>query len=106
MEVSLKDFRTLLASVSVLETLGRAEPAMSKRARRRQVLDAIRAAANDLGNTPAICGKSYVHETIVNAFEEGALEQFSDILRRARSSSRSEKVLVRVTDQIATVFAA
>jgi DNA topoisomerase-1 len=37
------------------------EPATSKRARRRQVLDAIRAAANDLGNTPAICGKSYVH---------------------------------------------
>jgi DNA topoisomerase I len=105
-EVSLKDFRTLLASVSVLETLGRAEPATSKRARRRQVLDAIQSAANDLGNTPAICGKSYVHETIVNAFEEGALEQFSDILRRARSSSRSEKVLVRVTDRIATVFAA
>ena len=105
-EVSLKDFRTLLASISVLEALGRTKPATSKRARRRQVLDAIRAAANDLGNTPAICGKSYVHETVVNAFEEGALEQFADLLRGARSSSRSEKVLVQVTDQVATDFAA
>ena len=60
------------------------------------MLDAIRAAANDLGNTPAICGKSYVHETIVNAFEVGALEQFADMLRSARSSSCSEKVLVQV----------
>ena len=104
--VSLKDFRTLLASVSVLEALGRVRPASSKRARRRQVLDAVRAAANDLGNTPAICGKSYVHETVVNAFEEGALEQFADMLRGARSSRRSEKVLAQVTDRIATDFAA
>lgn len=101
-EVSLKDFRTLLASVSVLEALGRAEPATSKRARRSQVLDAIRAAANDLGNTAAICAKSYVHETVVSAFEEGTLEQFADALHGARSSSRSEKVLIQVTDQTAT----
>jgi hypothetical protein len=26
-----------------------------------------------------ICGKSYVHETVVKAFEEGVLEQFADI---------------------------
>ena len=62
-EISLKDFRTLLASVAVLDALARTAPATSKRARRRQVLDAIREAADDLGNTPAICAKSYVHET-------------------------------------------
>jgi hypothetical protein len=32
------DFRTLLASVSVLDALARAEPATSKSARRRQIL--------------------------------------------------------------------
>jgi DNA topoisomerase I len=105
-EISLKDFRTLLASVSVLDTLVRAAPATSKRARRRQVLDAIRAAADQLGNTPAICGKSYVHETVVNAFEDGMLEQFAETLRGCRSTSRSEKVLVQVTAQIATGVAA
>src|SRR5262249_28668514 len=100
-EISLKDFRTLFAFVSVLEALAPAEPATSQRARRRQVLDAIRAAADALGNTPAICGKSCVHETVVTAFEQGTLEQFADMLRRARSTGRREKALTQVVESAA-----
>jgi DNA topoisomerase IB len=37
-QISLKDFRTLLASASALEALARTEPAASERQRRRQVL--------------------------------------------------------------------
>jgi DNA topoisomerase-1 len=99
-EISLKDFRTLLASVSVLDALAQAEPATGERARRRQVLDAIREAAADLGNTPAICRKSYVHETVVDAFEDGALERFAEILRACRSSARCVEVLAKVTAQV------
>ena len=99
-EISLKDFRTLLASVAVLDALACAAPATSKRARRRQVLDAIRHAADDLGNTPAICAKSYVHETVVNAFEDGVLEQFAERLRSSRSNSRTEKVLAQIAAQV------
>jgi DNA topoisomerase-1 len=102
-QISLKDFRTLLASVSVLDALSRETPAESKRARRRQVLEAIRAAADDLANTPTICGKSYVHETVVNAFEEGALEQFAETLKGCRSPARREKALAEV---LATAAAA
>jgi DNA topoisomerase-1 len=91
--ISLKDFRTLLASVSVLMTLAQQTPKASKRARRQQVLEAIRAAAKELTNTPAICAKSYVHETIVEAFEEGTLENFAATLRSSRSIARSEEVL-------------
>jgi DNA topoisomerase I len=99
-EISLKDFRTLLASVSVLDALARAEPATSKRARRRQILDAICEAAAELGNTPAICRKSYVHETVVNAFEDGVLEDFAETLRASRSTARRAKVLAEVAAQI------
>lgn len=95
-QISLKDFRTLLASVSVLEALARETPAPSKRARRRQVLEAIRAAADELANTPTICAKSYVHETVVNAFEEGVLEQFAETLKNCRSAAKREKVLAEV----------
>ncbi|BAT57610.1 eukaryotic DNA topoisomerase I, catalytic core [Variibacter gotjawalensis] len=101
--ISLKDFRTLLASVSVLEALAKVTPATSKRARRSQVLEAIRAAAEDLSNTPAICAKSYVHETVVAAFEEGVLEEFADALRATRSPAKREQVLAEV---IATAAAA
>ena len=105
-EISLKDFRTLLASVAVLDALACAAPATSKRARRRQVLDAIRQAADDLGNTPAICRKSYVHETVVNAFEDGVLEQFAEALRECRSSTRREQILAKVAATIKTEVAA
>jgi DNA topoisomerase-1 len=105
-EISLKDFRTLLASVSVLDALARAEPATNKRARRRQILDAICEAAGELGNTPAICRKSYVHETVVNAFENGALERFAETLRASRSTAKRAKVLAKVATQIKTDAAA
>jgi DNA topoisomerase I len=105
-EISLKDFRTLLASVAVLDALASVAPATSKRARRRQMLDAIRQAADDLGNTPAICAKSYVHETVVNAFEDGVLEQFAETLRSSRSNSRSEKVLAQIAAQAKAEIAA
>lgn len=105
-EISLKDFRTLLASVSVLDALACAEPATSKRARRRQILDAICNAAAELGNTPAICRKSYVNEAVVNAFEDGALERFADSLRACRSSAQCEKVLAKVAANIEDVAAA
>jgi DNA topoisomerase-1 len=94
--ISLKDFRTLLASVTVLDALARETPATSKRGRRRQILEAIRLAADDLANTPAICAKSYVHETVINAFEEGTLEAFAETLRNCRTQAGREKVLSEV----------
>jgi DNA topoisomerase I len=95
-QISLKDFRTLLASVQVLDALAKEEPATSKRGRRKQVLEAIRAASVELANTPAICAKSYVHESVINAFEDGVLEKFSDTLRSCRSRAGKEKVLAQV----------
>jgi DNA topoisomerase I len=95
-QISLKDFRTLCASAAVLDTLARTLPAESARQRRKQVLEAIRSAAEELHNTPAICRKSYVHETVVSAFENGVLERFSATLRSCRSPARKEQFLAEV----------
>lgn len=94
--ISLKDFRTLLASAAVLEALARQAPATSARQRRRQVLDAVRRAADDLANTPAICRRSYVHASIVTAFEEGVLEGLADTLKRSRSAALREQLLMKI----------
>jgi DNA topoisomerase-1 len=96
MPISLKDFRTLVASASVFEMLARAEPGASEGKRRKQVLEAIRAAAETLTNTPAICRKSYVHQSVVTAFEEGTLEQFADALKRCRSATRRAQMLTEI----------
>jgi DNA topoisomerase I len=101
-KISLKDFRTLLASASVLEALARTKPAASARQRRKQVLEAVSAAAEDLANTPTICRKSYVHETVVTAFEDGVLKRFADTLKNCRSPTRRAKVLAQIIATAAT----
>ena len=95
-KISLKDFRTLMASAVVLESLSRISPAASARGRKRQVLEAVRAAADHLSNTPAICRRSYVHDTIVTAFEEGILERFAATMKGQRSQAKRERLLAQV----------
>jgi DNA topoisomerase-1 len=72
-KVSLKDFRMLRACVNVVETLARTERGDSQARRKRQVKQAIQIAADDLANTVTICRKSYVHEAVIDAFEQGKL---------------------------------
>ena len=95
-KISLKDFRTLMASAVALKSLSRITPAASARGRRKQVLEAVRAAADELSNTPAICRKSYVHDTIVTAFEDGILERFAATMKGTRSQSKREQLLAQV----------
>jgi DNA topoisomerase-1 len=95
-KISLKDFRTLMASAVVLESLSLISPAASERGRKRQVNDAIRAAADQLSNTPAICRKSYVHDTIVTAFEDGILERFAATMKGYRTQKKREQLLAQV----------
>jgi DNA topoisomerase-1 len=95
-KISLKDFRTLMASAVALESLSRITPAASARGRKKQVLEAIRAAADQLSNTPAICRKSYVHDTIVTAFEDGILERFAATMKGCRSQTKREQLLAQV----------
>ena len=95
-KITLKDFRTLMASAVALESLSRITPAKSARGRKKQVLEAIRAAADQLSNTPAICRKSYVHDTIVTAFEDGILERFAATMKGQRSQTRREQLLAQV----------
>jgi DNA topoisomerase-1 len=94
--ISLKDFRTLIASASILDMLARAQPARSERQRRKQVLEAIRAAADDLHNTPAICRRSYAHGAVIAAFEDGLLERFSAVLSAGCSPVRRARVLAQI----------
>src|SRR5262249_4375078 len=81
--ISLKDFRTLNACTVALDTLVRIRPAKSERGRRKQVLAAIAKAADRLGNTPAICRKSYIPVGVVTAFEQGRLQHLTQERRSA-----------------------
>jgi DNA topoisomerase-1 len=100
-KISLKDFRTLSASAAALEALARIEPATSERGRRRQVKEAVTAVSEHLANTPTIARKSYVHQTVVSAFETGRLAKFSDMLKGRRSPAHRERLLAQVVASMA-----
>ncbi|MCK0196716.1 DNA topoisomerase IB [Ancylobacter sp. 6x-1] len=99
--LSLKDFRTLVASVSALELLAAAAPAGSVRARRSQVVKAVASVAETLANTPSVCRTSYVHAAVVTAFEEGALRGFADELKGTRSPAARAEILARIVGRYA-----
>lgn len=73
-DISLKDFRTLMACARALENLVRLEPKPSDAGRRRQLKECFCAVSEELANTPAICRKSYVHAVVVQSFESGSLK--------------------------------
>lgn len=74
-DITLKDFRTLLASSLVADRLAAVDPLPSVAGRKRQVKEAIAGAAEELANTPTVCRKSYVHDSVVDAFESGKLKR-------------------------------
>jgi DNA topoisomerase I len=72
-DFTAKDFRTWSATVLAAWALGEFEGFDSQAAAKRNVTQAIERVAARLGNTPAICRKSYVHPEIVGAYLEGSL---------------------------------
>jgi DNA topoisomerase I len=97
-DVSVKDFRTLCASAEVLEALAKLDPAPSAVGRKRQINEALKAAAQTLENTAAVCRKSYVHPSVLTAFEAGVLKQFADQLKAARSPARAQEAVAKVIE--------
>jgi DNA topoisomerase-1 len=85
-EVSAKDFRTWAGTVIVASSLARREGRVGQ----SHVTAAVRAAAECLGNTPAICRKSYVHPRVLDpaTWVNGARRAAP----RARDGLRMEEV--------------
>jgi DNA topoisomerase-1 len=73
-EYTAKDFRTWGATMIAVNHLDAVERPASATAATRVVNDALRSAAGVLGNTLAVCRKSYVHPGVVSGFLEGTLK--------------------------------
>jgi DNA topoisomerase-1 len=72
-DYTAKDFRTWGATVIATVLLTRFGPTSSPTEGTRTVNRALRAAAHTLGNTLAVCRKSYVHPGVVDAYLADAL---------------------------------
>ncbi len=72
-DFTAKDFRTWAGTVIAtcsLQDFGEYE---TQTQAKKNVVHAIEAAAHHLGNTPAICRKSYVHPEVIDAYLHGSL---------------------------------
>lgn len=74
---SAKDFRTWKATVYALDFLRNAGPPVSVAQAKETVARCMRAVAGLLGNTPAICRKSYVHPGVVQKYTARELAELN-----------------------------
>lgn len=82
--VTAKDFRTWAGSVIALAELADVEEPLSKTARKRTLVAAVDTAAEELGNTRAVCRSHYIHPGIITAFTSGELPKLITLARRTR----------------------
>lgn len=85
------DFRTWHATVLAARALATAgPPPRSDRVRRRVVTQAVKAVAEELGNTPAVCRASYIDPRLVDLWEHGTT------IRPTRSQRVAERETLRL----------
>jgi DNA topoisomerase-1 len=72
-DFSAKDFRTWAATVLAAVALEKRGAAATRTQAKRNVVAAVEAVAERLGNTPTIARKSYVHPAVVEAYLDGSL---------------------------------
>jgi DNA topoisomerase IB len=71
-EFSAKDFRTWHGTVLAAIELAGQQPPASKSAAERTIREAVKRVADLLGNTPAVCRRSYIDPKVLDCFRDGA----------------------------------
>jgi DNA topoisomerase-1 len=98
-DFTAKDFRTWAGTVAAARELGAAQNGSG----RRRVTEAIGRVARQLGNTPAICRRSYIHPAIMDAHAAGSLSTAFEAPRsgprRTRALAADERVTLRILER-------
>jgi DNA topoisomerase-1 len=68
-----KDFRTWGGTVLAACALAGAHRTGAAKPTKRQIVDAVKAVSNKLGNTVAVCRKSYIHPAVLDAYIQGSV---------------------------------
>ncbi|WDR38043.1 DNA topoisomerase IB [Pseudomonas serboccidentalis] len=88
-DFTAKDYRTWAGSALALAVLRELQWESEAEAK-RHVVDMVKNVAKQLGNTPAVCRKCYIHPAVVERFMLGALAELPR--PRVRKGLRSEEV--------------
>jgi DNA topoisomerase-1 len=91
-----KDFRTWCGTVKALKLLLECEAAESESKAKKVISSCIEKVARQLGNTKAVCRKSYVHPAVIDAYLDGSI---------ARRAGRAVKAIGKLTQAETAVLA-
>lgn len=72
-DFTAKDFRTWAGTLLAARALSECAAAEAPTQCKKTITGVIKAVARELGNTPAICRKCYVHPAILEAYADGSL---------------------------------
>jgi DNA topoisomerase I len=95
-EFTAKDFRTWAGTVAALTGLQRCGDSIKVTQRRKQLAQVIKDVAGQLGNTPAVSRKSYIHPSVLESYEQGRMGRILERVTRsaaARKGLRPEEAL-------------
>jgi DNA topoisomerase-1 len=70
-DITAKDFRTWFGSVKALQDFCKLPLARAERARKKNVVAVVGKVAAQLGNTKAVCRKSYIYPGIIETYMQG-----------------------------------
>lgn len=107
-DFTAKDFRTWAGTKLAAQTLSEMEPFDTQTQAKKNVTQAIKIVAGELGNRPATCRKYYVHPAIIDAYLEEQLTPIMNHYQKTQSSNSSydldweEKAVVEILKQSLT----
>lgn len=104
-EFTAKDFRTWGGSVLMVECLEHVLDQHPEIGKEKSMKEATKLVAQELGNTPTVCSKYYIHPEVVNLFKE---DKLLDYLRKhdAKKSketphlTRTEEFLIKMLKEV------
>ena len=85
-EFSAKDFRTWHGTVLAAVELAAVGQPGSKSGAERAIREAVKRVAEQLGNTPAVCRRSYIDPKVLDRFRGRGHDRVAAQLRRGRAS--------------------
>lgn len=97
-DFTAKDFRTWNGTRLAAACLARCGHARTVREVRRQVLVAVDEVALRLGNTRAVCRRSYIHPAVISAYEEGTLRAARSARTVLRDFEENEALVVALLE--------
>jgi DNA topoisomerase-1 len=91
-EFTAKDFRTWAGTVAACALLRELEPFASETQAKKSLVGVIKDVAAQLGNTPSVCRKCYVHPAVLKTYLDGSMKD-TFTRKKQRDLARSCKLL-------------